>query len=161
MGKHRKRRHRGPWLGVLPSVAQVPAGGLEGLEREADAAVAAQASFVSTREVPYPSARTGRETDDLAAVAAGTKPAAWVSWSSQPLWRVLLRRAASQPGHTYRFVPGGPAGREVIVGRRDNVRRLCQLLECRHIRPDHFEREVWLALGVAPEAALEHGRRMG
>jgi hypothetical protein len=133
---------------VLPSVKQMPAGGEEQLEREADAAVAAQAAFMPSADTPCPSAQSGKETDDLAAVIAGTCAAAWVSWSSQPLWRVLLRRAATLPGHTYRFVPGGPAGREVIVGRRDNVRRLCRLLECRHIRPDHFGREVARALRV-------------
>ena len=153
MKRRRKRRYDGPWLGVLPSVVQPPAGGLERLNQEADAAVAAQAAFVPTAQTPYPSAGTGKETDDLAAVAAGTKPAAWVAWSSQPLWRVLLRRAASRPGHTYRFLPGGLAGREVIVGLRANVRRLCQLLECRHLRPDHFDREVNRALGSGPAKA--------
>ena len=149
--KHRRKHHHdSPWLGVLPSVVQVPQGGMEQLDQEADAAVAAQAAFTSTAQLPYPSAGTGKETDDLAAVTTGTKPAAWVAWSSQPLWRVLLWRAASRPGHTYRFLPGGPAGREVIVGLRANVRRLCQLLECRHIRPDHFDREVNRALGIRP-----------
>src|SRR5262245_45251913 len=106
MKRRRKRRSDGPWLGVLPSVVPPPAGGLERLNEEAEAAVAAQAAFVPTTQIPCPSAGTGRETDDLAAVAAGTKPAAWVAWSSQPLWRVLLRRAASRPGHTSRFLPG-------------------------------------------------------
>jgi hypothetical protein len=153
MKRRRKRRPRGPWLGALPCVVQMPEGGPERLNQEADAAVAAQAAFTSTAQTPYPSAGTGKETDDLAAVAAGTKPAAWVAWSSQPLWRVLLRRAASRPGYTYRFLPGGPAGREVLVGLRANVRRLCQLLECRHIRPDHFDREVNRALGSGPVKA--------
>jgi hypothetical protein len=41
----------------------------------------------------------------------------------------------------------------VIVGLRANVRRLCQLLECRHVRPDHFDREVNRALGIGPVKA--------
>jgi hypothetical protein len=125
---------------------------MQRLQAEADAAVAAQAAFAPTPTAPCPSAVTGREEDDLAAVVAGTKPAAWVSWSSRPLWRVLLKRAADRPGHTYRFVPDGPAGREVIVGLKANVRRLVQLLECRHIRPERFEREVAQALEVAIDA---------
>jgi hypothetical protein len=82
-------------------------------------------------------------------VVAGTKPAAWVEWSSLLLWRVLLKRAASLPGYTYRFLSGGEAGREVIVGRKANVHRLIQLVECRHIGWERFEREVALALTVA------------
>jgi hypothetical protein len=140
-------------MGYLPSVVQVPSGGMERLHAQADDAVAAQAAFTPTPTAPSPSAVTGRQEDDLAAVAAGTKPAAWVNWSSSPLWRVLLKRAADRPGHSYRFIPGGPAGREVIVGRKANVRRLVQLLEDRHIRPDRFEREVALAL----EAAIPAG----
>jgi len=85
----------------LPSVTEIRAGGAEQLEREGDAAVTAQAAFVPAADAPCPSAQTGKETDDLAAVIAGTWAAAWVSWSSQPLWRVLLRRAviaAGSPG---------------------------------------------------------------
>jgi hypothetical protein len=71
MKRGRKRRHRGLWLGVLPSVVQMPQGGSERLNQEADAAVAAQAAFISTAQTPYPSAGTCKETDDLAAEAAG------------------------------------------------------------------------------------------
>src|SRR5262245_32323916 len=67
MKRRRKRRSDGPWLGVLPSVVQPPAGGLERLNEQAEAAVAAQAAFVPTAQTPYPSAGAGKETDDLAA----------------------------------------------------------------------------------------------
>ena len=123
------------------------------LQAEADAAIAAQATAGDAAAGPdaahpttFPSAPSAhREEDDLAAVAAGVRPAAWVSWSSKPLWRP---RCAGQP--TDQATPTdfcrGPAGREVIVGLRANVRRLLQLMESRHIRDDTFDREVARAL---------------
>ena len=57
MKHRRKRRHHGLWLGVLPAVVQVPEGGLERLNQEAEAAIAAQAAFVPTININSGDAR--------------------------------------------------------------------------------------------------------
>src|SRR5262245_27043659 len=57
MKRRRKHHHDSPWLGVLPAVVQVPEGGLERLNQEAEAAIAAQAAFVPTININSGDAR--------------------------------------------------------------------------------------------------------
>jgi hypothetical protein len=120
-------------------------------------------TFESTVDIPHPAMATGREVDDVAAVFAGSKPAAILL--SEDLDNPLVTRLFDDEQERYRSLTAAGARdyydyQRWFLGQEENVRALVELYRERggddSPRPadESFHRGVGHALGYSP-AAIE------
>jgi hypothetical protein len=129
-----------------------------GIREEALQRIEAQRGFRPTAEVHSPSVRTKRLRDDVAAVVAGSKPAAIVSQLTidRELWGPHILLLAQQRGLTVKPLADlfGRNDRLVVVGLRANVEEIEKLTAAGRRTPAtaDYHRRLGKALGYSKEA---------
>lgn len=125
--------------------------------------IRAQRNFVSTREFPSPSSRSGHEIDDLAAVLAGAKPAATISYGIDEDYRIpAMVDMARKMGLKVKIDPGmsTKAGEltsfTYVVGRRESdVKKIIELRNIRESKPV-LDQQMGQLLGYHPQAIEDY-----
>ena len=118
--------------------------------------------FKSSREAPAPDFITMDDNADIAAVIAGTKPAALVGKSSEPVQKELLDMALNsgfvvEVVKQYDPVTGNYLWDDYVVGRPENVSKILELVALNvkdmdvAVSEEHH-RELGLSLGYDPQA---------
>jgi len=129
-------------------------------ERESDAVInnmiADQIEFVSSEDIPAPSFLTGDQLSDVAAVVAGSKPAAVISYSEgDPRQEKMLERARGR-GLVVEFIDDNLPdlkSKSIVVGKPANVDAIKRLRNSVSGNPpDAYHIVFGRALGYHPAA---------
>jgi hypothetical protein len=114
--------------------------------------------FKSSKYAPSPIFVTNNQNYDLAAVIAGTKPAAIIEWDNTDEQKELLTKAAEN-GLYLEYFPqydkktGELVSNSLIVGEYDNVKKIIGLHEAEV--DERFHRELGNALGYDKDSIDE------
>jgi hypothetical protein len=125
--------------------------------------VDAQRGFTSTRQCPAPSASSGNELDDLAAVVAGSSPGAFVDHMDDPRMEILLKMAVAG-GNAVDTLPirnkdGDVISRSYLVGappRVAEVKRVALELEASGGKGPSLHQRMGALLGYHPDAIADY-----